>query len=121
MPVAPDSLSRIQKFPLPRDPKEFLILDRYGFRKLNWPHVRLDREAFAISGQLERDLLTRRQRAETDRWLGEIEGIDLTLTFLRAKREQAQRLSQRPLLQIRSTGRAAVGVVLPPASGRAAG
>ena len=24
-------------------------------------------------------------------WLGEIEGIDLTLTFLRQKREQAQR------------------------------
>jgi hypothetical protein len=53
--------------------------------------------------ELESDLLTRRQRAETERWLGEIEGIDLTLTFLRAKREQAQRLSQRPVLQIRST------------------
>jgi hypothetical protein len=53
--------------------------------------------------ELERDLLTRRQRAETERWLGEIEGIDLTLTFLNVKREQAQRLSQRPLLQIRSS------------------
>jgi len=50
--------------------------------------------------ELEHDLLTRRERAETERWLGEIEGIDLTLTFLRAKREQAQRLSHRPLLQI---------------------
>jgi hypothetical protein len=34
--------------------------------------------------------------------MGEIEGIDLTLTFLRAKREQAQRLSHRLLLQIQS-------------------
>jgi hypothetical protein len=53
--------------------------------------------------ELERYLLTRRQRAETERWRGEIEGIDLTLTFLYAKREQAQRLSQRPLLQIRTS------------------
>jgi hypothetical protein len=53
--------------------------------------------------ELERDLFTRRQRAETECWRGEIEGIDLTLTFLRAKRDQARRLSQRPLLQIRST------------------
>jgi hypothetical protein len=56
--------------------------------------------------ELERDLLTRRQRAETERWLGEIEGIDLTLSFLRAKRDQARRLSQRPLLQIRSSASA---------------
>lgn len=53
--------------------------------------------------ELEGDLLTRRHRAETERWMGEIEGIDLTLTFLRAKRDQAQRLSYRPLLQIQST------------------
>ncbi|GII26488.1 recombinase [Planosporangium mesophilum] len=53
--------------------------------------------------ELERDLLTRRQHAEAERWLGEIEGIDLTLAFLRNKREQAHRRSQRSLLQIRST------------------
>jgi hypothetical protein len=49
---------------------------------------------------LEGDLLARRQRAESERWLGEIEGIDLTLNFLRTKREQAQRLSNRPLIQL---------------------
>ena len=32
--------------------------------------------------------------------LGEIEGIDLTLTYLRAKRDEAQRLTRRPLLQL---------------------
>ncbi|GAA3618151.1 hypothetical protein GCM10022419_124610 [Nonomuraea rosea] len=41
--------------------------------------------------ELETDLTARRSRAEHEGWLGEIEGIDLTLTFLRQKREQAQR------------------------------
>lgn len=46
--------------------------------------------------ELETDLLERRQRAEAENWLGEIEGIDLTLQFLRQKRDQAQRLTRRP-------------------------
>ncbi|MFF7408946.1 recombinase [Streptomyces lydicus] len=46
--------------------------------------------------ELEADLLDRRARAETEGWVGEIEGIDLTLTFLRAKRDEAQRRTQRP-------------------------
>ena len=41
--------------------------------------------------ELEEDLILRRARATHEGWLGEIEGIDLTLTFLRQKREQAQR------------------------------
>ncbi|MFI7048790.1 hypothetical protein [Streptosporangium sandarakinum] len=32
--------------------------------------------------------------AEADGWLGEIEGIDLTLTFLRQKRDQTRRLAR---------------------------
>lgn len=36
----------------------------------------------------------RRAHAETEGWIGEIEGIDLTLTFLRGKREDACRLAQ---------------------------
>jgi hypothetical protein len=35
--------------------------------------------------EIEDDLLARRARAEHEAWLGEIEGIDLTLTFLRQK------------------------------------
>ncbi len=41
--------------------------------------------------ELEADLAERRQRAADEGWHGEIEGIDLTLTYLRGKRTQAQR------------------------------
>jgi hypothetical protein len=50
--------------------------------------------------ELEHDLLARRQHAEREHWLGEIEGIDLTLTYLRTKRDEAQRLTRRPLVQL---------------------
>lgn len=41
--------------------------------------------------EIEADLVIRRSRAESEAWLGEIEGIDLTLEFLRDKRNQAER------------------------------
>lgn len=41
--------------------------------------------------ELEADLLDRRIRAGTEGRVGEIEGIDVTLTFLRAKRDDTQR------------------------------
>jgi hypothetical protein len=46
--------------------------------------------------EIEIDLLARRARAEAECWLGEIEGIDLTLTltFLRQKRDQTRRLAK---------------------------
>ncbi|WP_021592273.1 hypothetical protein [Actinomadura welshii] len=44
--------------------------------------------------EVEADLLTRRARAEAEGWLGEIEGLDLTLTFLRQKRGQTRRLAK---------------------------
>lgn len=44
--------------------------------------------------EIEGDLLARRARAEAERWLGEIEGIDLTLSFLRQKREETRRLAR---------------------------
>ncbi|MGW9299511.1 tyrosine-type recombinase/integrase [Streptomyces cyaneofuscatus] len=50
--------------------------------------------------ELEADLLDRRDRAEAEGWIGEIEGIDLTLTFLRAKRDEAQRRAQRPAVHL---------------------
>lgn len=46
--------------------------------------------------ELEADLLLRRARAETDGWIGEMEGIDLTLSFLRSKRDETQRRARRP-------------------------
>lgn len=44
--------------------------------------------------EIEVDLLARRARAEAEGWLGEIEGIDLTLSFLRQKRDQTRRLAR---------------------------
>jgi len=45
--------------------------------------------------EIEDDLITRRQRAEAEGWRGEIEGIDLTLSFLREKRSHTQRFTRR--------------------------
>ncbi len=41
--------------------------------------------------ELEADLILRRDHATANGWKGEIEGIDLTLTFLRSKRSQTRR------------------------------
>ncbi|MCI2417898.1 hypothetical protein MOQ72_10725 [Saccharopolyspora sp. K220] len=50
--------------------------------------------------ELETDLLDRRTRAESEGWAGEIEGIDMTLTFLRAKRDDTQRRLRRPAVNL---------------------
>ncbi len=44
--------------------------------------------------ELEADLVARRSRAHQEGWIGEIEGLELTLSHLRGKRDQARRLSQ---------------------------
>jgi hypothetical protein len=44
--------------------------------------------------ELEADLRQRRDRAVSEGWLGEIEGIDLTLRFLADKRDQTNRLTR---------------------------
>jgi hypothetical protein len=44
--------------------------------------------------EIEADLSARRGRAEGEGWLGEVQGIDLTLTFLRQKREKTERLAR---------------------------
>ncbi|MFE7524586.1 tyrosine-type recombinase/integrase [Kitasatospora sp. NPDC057542] len=50
--------------------------------------------------ELETDLLARLRRAQDENWLGEVEGINLTLTFLRAKREETQRRTRRPAVDL---------------------
>ncbi|WP_235990358.1 recombinase [Streptomyces ureilyticus] len=50
--------------------------------------------------ELESDLLGRLRRAEDENWLGEAEGINLTLTFLRGKREETQRRARRPTVEL---------------------
>ncbi|MFI8266271.1 MULTISPECIES: hypothetical protein [unclassified Streptomyces] len=46
--------------------------------------------------EIENDLILRRIRAEEEQWLGEIEGIDMTLTFVRTEQADAARATQRP-------------------------
>lgn len=53
--------------------------------------------------EIESDLLARRERAEAERWRGEIEGIDLTLSFLRSKRTHTQRFTRRVQLGLPSS------------------
>ncbi|WP_063797523.1 hypothetical protein [Saccharothrix sp. NRRL B-16348] len=50
--------------------------------------------------ELETDLVDRRTRAEAEGWAGEIEGIDMTLTFLRAKRDDTRRRLRRPTVAL---------------------
>lgn len=58
---------------------------------LRCPVLHIDPGMLPRLDEIETDLLTRRSRAETEGWLGEIEGIDLTLEFLRGKRNEAER------------------------------
>jgi site-specific recombinase XerD len=44
--------------------------------------------------ELEADLIARRAQAHREGWLGEIEGLDLTLSHLRGKRDQTRRLAR---------------------------
>ena len=43
--------------------------------------------------EINTDLLARRAHAETQSWLGELEGLDLTLRFLADKRAETRRLT----------------------------
>ncbi|MGI8445729.1 MAG: tyrosine-type recombinase/integrase [Streptosporangiaceae bacterium] len=61
---------------------------------LRCPMLHINPKMLPRLGEIEDDLVTRRSRAGHEGWLGEVEGIDLTLTFLRQKREQTQRLTR---------------------------
>ena len=64
------------------------------------PMLHVEPEMAPRLDEIECDLLARRERAESEGWRGEIEGIEVTLDHLRAKRDRAQRL--------RSTGAVAL-------------
>ncbi|WP_406046609.1 tyrosine-type recombinase/integrase [Kribbella sp. NBC_00889] len=55
------------------------------------PMLTLNPKMLPRLDELEADLVQRRDQAAANGWKGEIEGIDLTLTFLRGKRTQARR------------------------------
>lgn len=61
---------------------------------LRCPMLSVDPRMLERLDELETDLMVRRKRANEENWLGEVEGIDLTLTFLRSKRQQAHRTIQ---------------------------
>lgn len=45
--------------------------------------------------EIETDLTQRRTLAQTNGWLGELEGVDLTLSFLHDKKSQLDRRLQQ--------------------------
>ncbi|MFC0041923.1 hypothetical protein [Actinomadura rayongensis] len=61
---------------------------------LRCPMININPKMLPRLDEIELDLLARRSRAEAEGWLGEIEGIDLTLSFLRQKRDQTRRLAR---------------------------
>jgi hypothetical protein len=58
------------------------------------PMLRVDPKMLTRLEEIESDLLSRRARAEAEGWLGEIEGINLTIGFLSGKRDEALRLGR---------------------------
>jgi hypothetical protein len=58
------------------------------------PMLHVDPAAIDRLDEINTDLIARRERAQTEGWLGEIEGIDLTLRFLHDKRADAQHLTR---------------------------
>jgi site-specific recombinase XerD len=64
---------------------------QHEFACVRCPMLSINPKMLPRLDELEADLIDRRQRAADEGWHGEIEGIDLTLTFLRSKRDQAQR------------------------------
>jgi hypothetical protein len=61
---------------------------------LRCPMININPKMLPRLDEIEDDLQARRIRAAHEGWLGEIEGIDLTLTFLRQKRDQTRRLAR---------------------------
>ncbi|MGY4770336.1 tyrosine-type recombinase/integrase (plasmid) [Kribbella sp. CWNU-51] len=59
------------------------------------PMLHVDPRMLPRLQELEDDLMVRRRRAVDEGWLGEIEGIDLTLRLLREKQAGADKLTRR--------------------------
>ncbi|MFK0121329.1 hypothetical protein ACIQR3_36470, partial [Streptomyces sp. NPDC090994] len=72
----------------------------FSQRGIRCPMLHVNPKMLVRLTELEADLLQRRAQAKAEGWIGEIEGIDLTLTFLRAKRDETQRRAQRPTLHL---------------------
>jgi hypothetical protein len=75
---------------------------------LRCPMISINPKMLPRLDEIEGDLLARRVRAEAEGWLGEIKGIDLTLSFLRQKRDAGSGplVNPFPLDRSRRGGRA---------------
>jgi hypothetical protein len=62
-----------------------------GQRMPRCPMLTLNPKMLPCLDELEADLVQRRDHGTANGWRGEIEGIDLSLTFLRSKRPQTHR------------------------------
>jgi hypothetical protein len=56
--------------------------------------LRIDPKMIDRLDEIHTNLIARREHAQAQGWLGEIEGIDLTLRFLADKRAETLRLAQ---------------------------
>ena len=68
------------------------------------PMLHVDPKMIVTLDEIEEDLLSRRRRAQPEGWLGEIEGIELTLKFLAGKRAEAQRTQRAAMTDIGMPG-----------------
>ncbi|WP_332603162.1 site-specific integrase [Arthrobacter sp. S2(2024)] len=59
------------------------------------PMLQIDPGMIDRLDEINTDLIARRELAQTKGWLGELEGIDLTLRFLKDKRADAQKSARR--------------------------
>ena len=68
---------------------------QHEFACIRCPVLQVDPKMLARLDEIEADLLARRERAQAEGWRGELEGLDLTLSFLRNKRAHTQRFTRR--------------------------
>ncbi len=64
------------------------------------PMLNLDAAMLHRLDELEADLVARRDDAHHRGWLGETDGIDITLDHLRRQRDRARKLKSRPVVQL---------------------
>jgi len=69
---------------------------RHEHACIRCPMLHVDPATLERLDDIHTDLTARRKRAQAEGWLGELEGIDLTLRFLTEKRAEAQRITRIP-------------------------
>jgi hypothetical protein len=73
---------------------------RHEHACIRCPMLQVNPKMLSRLAEIEKDLLLRRKKAEEEQWLGEIDGTELTLTFLRTKQAEAARLTRCPVVAL---------------------